>query len=575
MRQPQASSQNMICRIENRLWLMAHNCHRHWYIAGLLAICFFSFFLYLDAFEVELMEARNFVTAREMAAGGNWWVPTMNGDIRIAKPPLPTWITAVARMLGGNTDDVFVMRLPAAMMATMMVLSVYGVLRVLSPDPLLPFLGGSVLATSLIVMDMGRRGHWDIYSHGFMMLAIWTLVRGLTARKTSPLLFSATGVFLAMSAMSKGPVSFYALLLPFLVAYLLSYGTSGFRTKWKALCLCIFSAIVLSAAWPVAIMAGRPELFESVVKAETTSWFSRHIQPVYFYLHFPLYAGIWAPFVCAGLIPSFAGPRVGHFGKYKFALMWTATAIVLLSIIPEKKERYLLPAAVPMAVTAAFILRAVLENIKTDHTKTADKRMLKVHTIVLAVVCILSPLLLMRLNTLAEDANVPGLFFFTCLYICIAVCVPVLYKNRAGLLLVLTTHILICLVAASTIRPLANSLFFIKNQQYESLDGLKQFAELDHTDVYSVDRIYIKDVWKIGKSITFWNVNDDPGLPLEHPIIVLSDANRIAVILKNYEGKVLAETLDCLRYDTRNPERIKCATLIRPLTPHDEIAGQI
>lgn len=45
------------------------------------------------------MEARNMVTAREMVHDGNWLVPTMNGDLRLEKPPLPTWLTAVAEMI--------------------------------------------------------------------------------------------------------------------------------------------------------------------------------------------------------------------------------------------------------------------------------------------------------------------------------------------------------------------------------------------------------------------------------------------------------------------------------------------
>jgi hypothetical protein len=66
----------------------------------LAAIFFFSFFINLEAHDVDLMEARNFVTAREMAVEGHWLIPTMNGELRIAKPPLPSWITAAARIAG-------------------------------------------------------------------------------------------------------------------------------------------------------------------------------------------------------------------------------------------------------------------------------------------------------------------------------------------------------------------------------------------------------------------------------------------------------------------------------------------
>ena len=54
----------------------------------LLLICLLSYFIHLSAFEVNLMEARNFVTAREVVFDGAWLIPTMNGEVRIAKPPL-------------------------------------------------------------------------------------------------------------------------------------------------------------------------------------------------------------------------------------------------------------------------------------------------------------------------------------------------------------------------------------------------------------------------------------------------------------------------------------------------------
>ena len=45
------------------------------------------------------MECRNLVTAREMEENQHWLLPTMNGEPRIEKPPLPTWLAALAYFL--------------------------------------------------------------------------------------------------------------------------------------------------------------------------------------------------------------------------------------------------------------------------------------------------------------------------------------------------------------------------------------------------------------------------------------------------------------------------------------------
>ena len=65
----------------------------------ILVVCWFAFFMHNGVLYPDIMEARNFVTAREMVEFDNWLVPTMNGELRFAKPPLPTWVAALVEMV--------------------------------------------------------------------------------------------------------------------------------------------------------------------------------------------------------------------------------------------------------------------------------------------------------------------------------------------------------------------------------------------------------------------------------------------------------------------------------------------
>ena len=56
-----------------------------------LAAVIICVFVNSDLPSVNNMEARNYVTAREILQDGSWLLPTMNGELRIAKPPLPPW----------------------------------------------------------------------------------------------------------------------------------------------------------------------------------------------------------------------------------------------------------------------------------------------------------------------------------------------------------------------------------------------------------------------------------------------------------------------------------------------------
>lgn len=63
----------------------------------------------------DLMEVRNLVTAREMVYDQHIMVPTMNGELRLEKPPLPTWIAAAVEYV--LPDNISAQRTVAAVMA--------------------------------------------------------------------------------------------------------------------------------------------------------------------------------------------------------------------------------------------------------------------------------------------------------------------------------------------------------------------------------------------------------------------------------------------------------------------------
>ena len=104
------------------------------------------------------MESRNIITAREMVYDGNWIIPTMNGESRLEKPPLPTWITAVAEMI--SPDNISLQRGMAALAAILLVAYFYlFASRIMKQNPLVPTL---LLCTCYNIILMGRTASWDI-----------------------------------------------------------------------------------------------------------------------------------------------------------------------------------------------------------------------------------------------------------------------------------------------------------------------------------------------------------------------------------------------------------------------------
>ena len=89
----------------------------------LVAVAFFAFFVNNNSIQPDIMECRNIVTAREMVYDGHWIKTTLNGEPRFEKPPLPTWLAAVAEIVA--PDSVPAQRMMSGLAATMMVIFFY------------------------------------------------------------------------------------------------------------------------------------------------------------------------------------------------------------------------------------------------------------------------------------------------------------------------------------------------------------------------------------------------------------------------------------------------------------------
>ena len=192
-----------------------------WHLPLLLLVFCCSFFINNGAIFADIMESRNIITAREMVYDHNWLVPTMNGELRLEKPPLPTWIAAITEMI--SPDNLPLQRAMAGFAAVMLVLFFYKFATKLTDNRTYALVSSLVLCTSYNIILMGRTATWDIYCHAFMMGAIYYLYLALRQNTCKWTYFIGAGIFMGLSFLGKGPVSFYALLLPFVCAYILYY----------------------------------------------------------------------------------------------------------------------------------------------------------------------------------------------------------------------------------------------------------------------------------------------------------------------------------------------------------------
>ena len=138
------------------------------FISGL-----FIFMFHMNVLPITIMEARNFITAREMLDDGNWLLTTMNGIARYQKPPLPSWITAIFGTIFGKNGWGF--RIPAMLMAIILAWVTYLFSFKLLQNKRHALINALILITSFYIITITNEAPWDIYTHAFMLAGIYFL----------------------------------------------------------------------------------------------------------------------------------------------------------------------------------------------------------------------------------------------------------------------------------------------------------------------------------------------------------------------------------------------------------------
>ena len=521
----------------------------------LAVLCFISFFVFLDAVDVDLMEARNFVTAREMVSENNWLIPTMNGEIRLAKPPMPTWFAAACSKLTGNSDNLAVLRLPNALAACLMVFSTYGLSWAVNRNSHLAFLSAAMLATSVLAINVGRTGSWDIFCHAFMAAALWSLWAGL--KKGGRWSFVLAGVCLGLSFMSKGPVSFYALFLPFVVAYTVIFGLSEIKREWPGLTLALAICLLLSGWWPLYIFFYHADLGLLVAHKEGEAWASRHVQPFWYYWHFLVFTGVWLPWAFAALLRPYAAPRSAGRQSHAFLLLWLAVALVLLSVIPEKKERYLLPAMIPLFLLAGDLAHGVIERFIQNLDERADRALVLAHAALMGLLAIVLPvalIFLLKRQGQAIDGIVIGYglgawaaAFFLLNFL----------RKRQVERLLLTTLAFLGLTTMAALH--SYGALTTKNREYKTVDSHQVDREIGTTKVYFLgEQVDMRFVWDLGRRVYPWQTAEVSRL-LERgqPIAVFSKGEPLPLLPKELQAQVRVQGVDTFDYNKKRPDKRK------------------
>lgn len=322
-------------------------------------------------------------TVVEMHASDDapWMIPTLNGQPRIRKPPLPAWVSAALMPQAmfetlsagppGSTRDAayerlaLALRIPAVVLACVMILLIYETGRTLGGAEL-GLAAAVVAASSLILLRQGRSITSDVHLATYVTLANLAMLKVLLGAPWLRWSLIA-GAAMGLAILSKGPVALVQCALPIALCaiFLWRRGTPAAERPAAPFVpvasVAGLSCIAVALPWFAYVAATVPDV-ASIWFAEVTRHGATNLEPDPFYNYlsiFPLLAP-WTVMLGCGLILCARRGRRDLSGLWP--IVGLVAPLVIMSLAKDKSERYLLPMLAPAAVAAAHAVIAIVRS---------------------------------------------------------------------------------------------------------------------------------------------------------------------------------------------------------------------
>ena len=316
-----------------------------------------------------IRELRVSLTARNMAEGGSWLYPEYRGQLRLKKPPLAYWLSALSFKAFGTTASPLAARLPQVLSGAALLALIYA-----GGAPLIgrrrALAAAAAGGTTTVFLVQGATAESDTALCLFTALAALAGYQALTQPRAARW-WLLTGLAAGLGFMTKGPA---AVGLP--LAALIVFGLSQRRrpkTDWPGVILGLVVCAAVAVPWYALI-----HFFTSggaagaAVSGELSRTFAGTGQAGPWYYYFEKWFEVMSP---AGILLPFglwtAWRRGRHHPGLKFALAWFLTSFVILSLTSAKQRHYALLMVPPAALLEGWFLGYAFNLLQSWRRKVA------------------------------------------------------------------------------------------------------------------------------------------------------------------------------------------------------------
>ncbi len=344
-------------------------------LAALVAVASILFCSGLSMRSLWGSEGRWAVVAREMIQGGNYFLPTINGNIYFDKPLLSYWAIVPFSWFTGVTETTA--RLPGALAGIGTVALVYGLGRRLYGRPA-AFLSGMILITTAMFGFWSRTASAELLN----VLAIWLMLWVMAREDRTPSFRRYLVFYLvaAVSAFCKGPVApAVGLITTTALSFtemVVDLRRNGYKNTGRLLtryfdwilslkgslaALCGLAVFTLLLFLPVMV-TGSWDAVELMWRENVTRFFKPfdHVEPIYSYFgHIPVFMLPWTLIGIASLV-SMKEWEAGWTRRWMVCV--TIAIFMFFTISGSRRSYYILPIVPAFALITGTSLAGFLER---------------------------------------------------------------------------------------------------------------------------------------------------------------------------------------------------------------------
>jgi 4-amino-4-deoxy-L-arabinose transferase-like glycosyltransferase len=300
-----------------------------------------------------------------MAATGDYFWPTINGQTYYDKPLGSYWLVLAAASLHGGVDEMAA-RWPSAVSGLLAVIALMLIAHDLYGERE-SLLAGLILATSFGFTVFARTAAADSENVAGILVALWLCVRN--EDRGGGWWILGLWTTMALTSLTKGLLGFAIPLMVFGIDRLWPSGNPRFldRQRWLlnrvtpiavALGLAIYAAPFLLSIR----QTGSAEGLDMVWRENIRRFFDAHNHrgPIYLYVYvvFGL-AAPWSVLLPAALVQAHAGRSRGD----RFALSYFWSVFLFFTVSSSRRSYYLLPILPAVAFLVARLLTTPPERL--------------------------------------------------------------------------------------------------------------------------------------------------------------------------------------------------------------------